>query len=97
MEVARKAAAFEAFGGFAMTEIGHGTNAGGLETTATWSNGEFAIHSPSVSSHKFWVSNTANSAQWVVLLAQLVIGGKNEGVHPFLVRIRQKMGQLFPG
>jgi acyl-CoA oxidase len=97
MEVAIKAAAFQAVGGFAMTEIGHGTNAVGLETTATWSNGEFVIHSPSVSSHKFWVSNTAHSAQWVVLLWELVIGGKNEGVHPFLVRIRQENGAAAPG
>jgi len=96
-EVIRKVATLQAVGGFALTEVGHGNNALGLETTATWESGEFVINSPNVSSHKFWVSNTFLGAQWVIVLAKLIVGGRNEGIHAFLVRIRHENGSILPG
>lgn len=44
------------FGTYIQTEIGHGTFVRGLETTATYdrSTQEFDIHSPTLTSIKFW-------------------------------------------
>jgi acyl-CoA oxidase len=51
-------------GCFSMTEIGHGSNVAGLETTATFikETDEFIIHSPTLTSTKFWIGGAAESA-----------------------------------
>lgn len=43
-------------GTYAQTELGHGTNLSRLETTATYDpkTEEFILHSPTVSSAKWW-------------------------------------------
>ena len=43
-------------GTYAQTELGHGTFVRGLETTATFDpkTDEFIVHSPTVTSTKFW-------------------------------------------
>lgn len=52
------------FGCFAMTELGHGSNIAGLETTATFDidSDEFIIHSPSTTATKWWIGGAAESA-----------------------------------
>jgi acyl-CoA oxidase len=44
------------FGTYAQTELGHGSFVRGIETTATFKQDtdEFVIHSPTISSTKFW-------------------------------------------
>ena len=37
------------------------------------------------------ITNGAVHAKWAVVFAQLHIGGKNEGIHGFLVRIRNEV------
>jgi acyl-CoA oxidase len=62
-----------------------------METTATWdaARSEFVIHTPSTLAQKYWITNSALHAKWSVVFAQLLMpGGRNEGVHAFLVRIR---------
>jgi len=55
---------------------------------------EFEIHSPTTLSAKYWITNGAVHAQWAVVFARLLLpasgGGRprDEGVHAFLVRIR---------
>jgi acyl-CoA oxidase len=51
---------FEIFGSYAQTELGHGSNVKGIETTATFDEGtdEFIIDSPSLSSTKYWIGAT---------------------------------------
>lgn len=51
-----KARALQITGAYAQTEMGHGTFVRGLETTATYDcqSEEFIIHSPALSSIKWW-------------------------------------------
>jgi acyl-CoA oxidase len=55
-----KAERFEIFGSYAQTELGHGSNVRGLETTATFDEetDEFVIDSPTLSSTKYWIGTT---------------------------------------
>lgn len=43
-------------GGYVQTELGHGSNVAGLETTATLdkTTDEFVIHTPNIKATKFW-------------------------------------------
>lgn len=94
-----EAATCQLFGGFAMTEIGHGSNVQALETTAVYDSEHraFIIDSPSYSSGKTFIGNAAVDGQVVVVFAQLRIGAANHGVHAFVVPIRDENGQPLPG
>uniref|UniRef100_A0A914CTW4 Acyl-CoA oxidase C-terminal domain-containing protein n=1 Tax=Acrobeloides nanus TaxID=290746 RepID=A0A914CTW4_9BILA len=75
---------------YAQTELGHGTNLKMLETTATYdpNTEQFEIHSPTITSTKFWPGNLGLSANYVILQAQLFTLGKCYGPHLFIVQIR---------
>ena len=45
---------------------------------------------------KYWITNSALHAKWSVVFAQLIIKGSNEGIHAFLVRIRDEQMQPMP-
>ncbi|KAJ3174259.1 fatty-acyl coenzyme A oxidase [Geranomyces variabilis] len=77
-------------GCFAMTEIGHGSNVAGLETTATYDemSDEFVIHTPSLTATKWWIGGAAQTATHSVVFAQMIIKGKNYGVKNFIVQLR---------
>jgi acyl-CoA oxidase len=94
-----KTASCELFGGFAMTEIGHGSNVQALETTAVYDSEhrEFIINSPSFSSGKTFIGNAAVDGEVMVVFAQLYVGAANHGVHAFVVPIRDDRGQPLPG
>lgn len=88
------------FGTYAQTELGHGTFLRGLETTATYdkSTQEFIIHSPTVTSTKWWPGGLAKTANHVVLMARLFIDGKDHGPHAFIVQIRSMIDHMpLPG
>ena len=94
-------------GCFALTELGFGNNAVEMETTATWyymnfktrdeKTKEFILHCPTVLSQKYWITNGALHSNFSVVFAQLLINGKKEGIHTFLVRIRDENKQLCKG
>ncbi|KAK9764702.1 hypothetical protein K7432_007589, partial [Basidiobolus ranarum] len=86
-------------GCFGLTELGYGNNAIEMETTAIYDNAaqEFIIHSPSTKSQKFWITNGAVHAKYCIVFAQLSVNNKAEGIHSFLVRIRNEDSSVCPG
>lgn len=85
-----KAQNYEYIGCYAQTELGHGSNVRGLETTATWNQQDktFTIHSPHLTASKWWIGSLGKAANHAVVIAQLILDGKSYGPHPFVVQVR---------
>ncbi|GAA0143600.1 oxidoreductase [Lithospermum erythrorhizon] len=85
-------------GCFAMTELGHGSNVRGIETVTTYDSntGEFIINTPCESAQKYWIGGAANHATHTIVFSQLIINGKNQGVHAFITQIRDENGNVSP-
>ena len=91
---------FEIVGTYAQTELGHGTFLRGLETTATWAPRDpddpegtagpgFVLDSPTPTSSKWWPGGLGKTANCAVVMARLISSnGRDQGPHPFLVRLR---------
>lgn len=79
-------------GGFAMSELGHGSNVRDLETVARYDreNEEFVITTPCESARKEWIGNAAAHGRMMTVFAQLEVDGENYGVHAFLVPVRDE-------
>lgn len=87
-------------GCYAQTELGHGSNVAGIETTATYdpSSDQIVIHSPTTSSTKYWPGDMGIYANWAIVYAQLIANGKNFGVQPMMVQLRDmQTHELLPG
>ena len=78
------------FGCYAQTELGHGSDVQSLETTATYDHitEEFVLHSPTISSIKWWPGGLGLSATHAVTHARLYSNGKHYGVQTFVVQLR---------
>ncbi len=89
----------ELLGGFAMTELGHGSNVRDLETVARYEPEAdcFILHTPTATARKEWIGNAAQDGQAMVVFAQLETGGERHGVHAFVVPVRDVEGKLLPG
>ncbi|XP_070533282.1 peroxisomal acyl-coenzyme A oxidase 1-like [Ptychodera flava] len=87
-------------GTYAQTELGHGTFIRGLETTAIYDpkTEEFVLHSPTLTSLKWWPGNLGKTVTHTVVLAQLYTKGVCHGLHLFVVQLRSlKDHQPLPG
>jgi acyl-CoA oxidase len=84
------AKSYAIIGTYAQTELGHGSFIRGLETTAEFDlkTDEFVLNSPTLSSMKWWPGNLGKTCNFAIVLAQLVIKGKNYGLHAFMVQLR---------
>jgi len=90
----------EIIGTYAQTEMAHGSDVRSLETTATLdlNTDEFVINTPTLTSTKWWPGELGLVANHVICMAQLIIKGKNYGVHGFLVQIRDlETNKTLPG
>ncbi|ELT92563.1 hypothetical protein CAPTEDRAFT_167362 [Capitella teleta] len=81
---------FKIIGTYSQTEMGHGTNLKALETTATYEPEleQFILHSPTLSSIKWWPGGLGKTSNFAVVMASMIIKGKNYGMHPFIVQLR---------
>jgi acyl-CoA oxidase len=86
-------------GCYAMTEVGHGSDVAGLETTITWipETDEYEVHSQTPEATKAYIGNAARDGSMAVVFGQLLVHGKNHGVHAVLVPIRDEDGNELPG
>ncbi|KAF8380537.1 hypothetical protein HHK36_028024 [Tetracentron sinense] len=77
-------------GCYAQTELGHGSNVQGLETTATFDpqSDEFIINSPTLTSSKWWPGGLGKVSTHAVVYARLLLDGQDHGVNGFIVQLR---------
>merc|ERR1712029_146647 len=85
-------------GCFGLTELGYGNNAVEMETTAIYDakTKEFIVNTPHPLAQKYWITNGAVHAKHVVVMAKLIVGGVNEGIHAVLVPIRDDNLKILP-
>eukprot|EP01018_Ginkgo_biloba_P038487 Gb_06285 [translate_table: standard] len=83
-------------GCFAMTELHHGSNVQGIQTTATFDpvTDEFVINTPNEGATKWWIGNAAVHGKFASVFSKLILPtdesdeGLDMGVHAFIVPIR---------
>ncbi|KAJ2802227.1 hypothetical protein H4R20_003363 [Coemansia guatemalensis] len=91
---------YEILGCYAQTEIGHGSNVQGLETTCTFvpETDEFEVHMPNLRACKWWIGSLGVTATHAMVMAQLIVGGKSYGPNPVVVPIRSTADHMpLPG
>jgi acyl-CoA oxidase len=77
---------------YVQTELGHGTDIRRLETEAVFdrTTDSFVLNTPTLTSTKFWPGGLGQTANYILLMAQLYTPDRNHpcGLQMFLVQIR---------
>ena len=87
-------------GCFGLTELAHGSNVQGMITNATYDVSQqcFLLNTPHEKGMKFWIGGAAQSANMSIIAANLVVGGKDYGIHLFIVPLRDEVSHdIIPG
>lgn len=60
-----------------MTEMGHGSNVGGVETTAIFDSEtrQFVLNMPTATATKMWPGGLAHTANMCIIFARLIVAG----------------------
>lgn len=85
---------------YAQTELAHGSDIQSIKTTATYdpNTEKFVINTPSLEAYKYWPGDLGYAANFAIVYAQLFTNGKNYGVFPLMVQIRDlKTHKPLPG
>jgi len=79
-------------GAYSQTELGHGCNVRGLQTTATYdaNTEEFIINTPNLQSINWWNGGLGRIVTHVVLYAQLILDGVEKGIQVFIMQVRDE-------
>jgi acyl-CoA oxidase len=88
-------------GGFAMTEIAGGSDVQSVKTEAVYDHAtrSFTLNTPTDDARKAFIGNAAKHGEMMIVFAQLKMSkdAESEGVHAFLVPVRDKAGKTLPG
>ncbi|RKP23835.1 acyl-CoA dehydrogenase/oxidase, partial [Syncephalis pseudoplumigaleata] len=88
-------------GCYSQSELAHGSNVRGIETTATFlpESDELELNSPTLTSAKWWIAGMGRTACVALVMAQLVLAdGTRAGIFPFMVQVRSFVDhKLLPG
>jgi len=86
-------------GSFDVSESGHGSDVRSIRAQVRddVAAQEFVVHTPNETGRKDWIGNAARHARVAVVFAQLDVPGAAQGVHAFLVPIRDEDGVVLPG
>ena len=88
------------YAAYAQTEMATGTDVQNLQTLAVFDTATqtFELHNPTLESIKWWPGDLGLSCNYAVVFARLLSNGKDHGVHPLMVQIRDlKTHALLPG
>jgi acyl-CoA oxidase len=101
-DIIRRLIAGQVFGGFAMTEVGGGSDVQNVKTEAVYDHAtkSFTINTPSPDAKKTFIGNAAVHGELMVVFAQLKMSkdAESQGVHAFLVPVRDgTAGNILPG
>ena len=77
-------------GCYAQTEIGHGSDVRGLQTTATFDPSQdcLIINTPTIKDAKCWPGELGKLATHAVFQARTILKGQDIGVQSFVCQIR---------
>ncbi|CAA7265294.1 unnamed protein product [Cyclocybe aegerita] len=97
-EILERVLSYELSGQYLMTEIGHGTNAIRMGTTATlMPDGSFDLHTPSSYEAKFMPPSAPCGIPVIsIVFARLIVGDEDWGIKCFMVNLSDGV-QMCPG
>lgn len=92
-----KASSQGIIGCYAQTELGHGSNIKRLETLAVFDNGNFIMHSPTITATKYWPGTLGRTATHAMVIARLLLPTTESGLHEMRNRNKHDVNMIKAG